>query len=132
MSPFTVTHFRITSLSFQENFLPVKFHALKNFRILKPNAKYEKFNPTQKSYYTSDSEHCECRLQCVNVLHQHAFLSVHSQLTHLGVLGWCLLDKGNIVLANLGVLRLLLEVVNEMFPVIWASWFSSGVRRETV
>ena len=62
----------------------------------------------------------------------HFFQFMHTQLTHLGVLGWCLLDKGNIVLANLGVLRLLLEVVNEMFPVIWASWFSSGVRRETV
>ena len=59
-------------------------------------------------------------------------ISFSSQLTHLGVLGCCLLDKGNIVLANLGVLCLLLEVVNEMFPVIWSSWFSSGVRRETV
>ena len=60
------------------------------------------------------------------------FLSVRLQVTHLSVLGYRLLDEGNIVLANLGVFCLLLEVVNEMLPVIWTGWFLFGVRGETV
>ena len=60
------------------------------------------------------------------------FLSVRLQVTHLSVLGCRLLDEGNIVLANLGVFCLLLEVVNEMLPVIWTGWLLFGVRGETV
>ena len=68
----------------------------------------------------------------MNILHRHVFLSVHLQVTYLSVLGCRLLDEGNIVFANLGVLCLLFEVVNEMLPVIWAGWFLFGVRRETI